>query len=84
MHLLIVLRAQVITENTVWNGGLVAINSFGLGGANGHVLLKSFDKKKSNENSTKQDHLPRAVTISGRTSEAVEFLLSEVKVWKYI
>ena len=37
-------RLKVVTERTPWNGGCVAINSFGFGGANVHVILKSFEK----------------------------------------
>lgn len=32
---------QVVSENTPWPGGYAAVNSFGFGGANVHVLLRS-------------------------------------------
>lgn len=32
---------QVVSENTLWPGGYAAVNSFGFGGANVHVLLRS-------------------------------------------
>lgn len=32
---------QVVSENTPWAGGFAAVNSFGFGGANVHVLLRS-------------------------------------------
>ncbi|XP_068233154.1 fatty acid synthase [Palaemon carinicauda] len=34
-------RIKVVSENTPWTGGFAAINSFGFGGANVHVLLRS-------------------------------------------
>lgn len=39
-------RISVVCEKTPWNRGMVGINSFGFGGANAHVLLKSFSKPK--------------------------------------
>lgn len=70
-------RIKVITEPTPWNGGYVGINSFGFGGANAHVLLKSHDKEKIN-NGAPQDDLPRLVAVSGRTEEAVSTILDDV------
>ncbi|KAK7080814.1 hypothetical protein SK128_019451 [Halocaridina rubra] len=34
-------RIKVVSENTPWKGGYAAVNSFGFGGANVHVLLRS-------------------------------------------
>lgn len=34
---------QVITEKTPWNGGLVAMNSFGFGGSNVHAIFRYVD-----------------------------------------
>ena len=31
----------MVASNTPWSGGYVGINSFGFGGANVHVLLRS-------------------------------------------
>lgn len=70
-------RLKVVTEPTLWKGGLVGINSFGFGGANCHVLLKSNEKEKINQGIPK-DNLPRLVMISGRTEEAVKTLLNDV------
>ena len=70
-------RIKVITEATPWKGGYAGINSFGFGGANAHVLIKSHEKQKINNGSPK-DNLPRLVTISGRTEEAVVTMLNDV------
>lgn len=68
-------RVKIVERNTLWNGGIVAINSFGFGGANGHVILKSNQKPKSVEHT---DTMPRLTVVSGRTSEAVSLLLDEI------
>lgn len=70
-------RLKVVTEPTAWEGGLVGVNSFGFGGANCHVLLKSNDKPKINQG-IPEDNLPRLVVISGRTEEAVKTLITDV------
>lgn len=68
----------MVTEPTPWDGGLAGVNSFGFGGANCHVLLSSNPKVKVN-NGLPLDDLPRLVCTSGRTEEAVEVILSEVR-----
>ncbi|KAK4878117.1 hypothetical protein RN001_010623 [Aquatica leii] len=66
-------RMVVVTEPLRWTGksGLAAINNFGFGGANAHVLLKRHAKVKSN-GGIPDDDLPRLVCYSGRTQEAVD------------
>ncbi|XP_076249111.1 fatty acid synthase-like [Calliopsis andreniformis] len=71
-------KVRVVTEPTPWEGGYVGINSFGFGGANAHVLLKSYTKEKVN-NGAPSDNLPRLVAVSGRTEEAVETLLKHIE-----
>ncbi|KAL1110578.1 hypothetical protein AAG570_008106 [Ranatra chinensis] len=70
-------KITVITEKTPWEGGLVGVNSFGFGGANGHVLLKWNEKGKVNGGMPKDD-LPRLVGVSGRTEEAVDYILTYI------
>lgn len=69
---------KVVTEPTPWEGGHVGINSFGFGGANAHVLLKSYNKEKVNKGAP-SDNLPRLVALSGRHEEALETLLNYVE-----
>ncbi|KAK0072351.1 hypothetical protein PV326_000156, partial [Microctonus aethiopoides] len=71
-------RIQVVTEPTPWAGGLIGISSFGFGGANAHVLLKSNPKEKINHGAPKDD-LPRLVAVSGRTEEAVDTILHDIE-----
>ncbi|CAG7826501.1 unnamed protein product [Allacma fusca] len=68
-------RFKVVAQNTPWQGGIIGVNSFGFGGANVHVILKSNPKKLPQfiSNST-----PVLVPFSGRTQEAVEFGLKQV------
>ncbi|XP_072763442.1 fatty acid synthase-like [Anoplolepis gracilipes] len=70
-------RVKIVTEPTKWKGGYVGINSFGFGGANGHLLLKPNPKIKVNNRA--DYNLPRLVAISGRTEEAVKIILDDVK-----
>ncbi|KAJ8319450.1 hypothetical protein KUTeg_004541 [Tegillarca granosa] len=62
-------RLQVVIERARFEGGIVGVSSFGLGGIAGHTILKSFDKVKLKPHpaSTCQ----RLFIYSGRTSEAV-------------
>ncbi|XP_077270184.1 fatty acid synthase-like [Temnothorax americanus] len=71
-------RIKIVTEPTEWEGGYVAINSFGFGGANSHILLKSNPKPKIN-NGASNDDLPRLVAVSGRMEEAVKIILNDVR-----
>ncbi|XP_038206276.1 fatty acid synthase-like [Zerene cesonia] len=65
-------RIKVVDRNTEWDGGLVAVNSFGFGGANAHVILESEERRPR---AAAQYALPRLVLASGRTEEAVQELL---------
>ncbi|KAJ0178567.1 hypothetical protein K1T71_006390 [Dendrolimus kikuchii] len=66
-------RIKVVDRNTEWEGGLVAVNSFGFGGANAHLILES-------EGGARRTHAPyaapRLLLASGRTDEAVRALLA--------
>ncbi|XP_043664633.1 fatty acid synthase-like [Vespula pensylvanica] len=70
-------RIDVVTKHTPLDGEYIGINSFGFGGANAHVLLKSNPKIKIDKG-LPDDDLPRLVAVSGRTTEAVETILNEI------
>lgn len=53
----------------------MALNSFGFGGANAHVLLKSNSKTKTTQII---NHVPRLIAVSGRTEGAVNNMLKNV------
>ncbi|XP_061710593.1 fatty acid synthase-like isoform X2 [Cydia pomonella] len=65
-------RIKVVDKNTTWQGGLVAVNSFGFGGANAHVILEGGHGERP---PLAECPVPRLVLASGRTDEAVEKLL---------
>ena len=67
---------QVVTKPEPWNGGIMAINSFGFGGANAHIILRSNPKPKL---SWPFGLLPRVVGISGRTESAVNKFLDHIE-----
>ncbi|KAJ4448698.1 hypothetical protein ANN_00088 [Periplaneta americana] len=72
------LMLQVVTEKCAFNGGLVAVNSFSLAGSGVHLLLRWNDKVKVN-NGAPTDRIPRLVIASGRTEEAVDYILKELE-----
>ena len=66
-------RLKVVTERLRWNGGYVAINSFGFGGSNVHALLKSYPVERTTRHAASE--LPRLATFAGRTEESVAEML---------
>ena len=72
-------RIRVVDKPTPWNGGLVGINSFGFGGANAHVILRSNPKPKLSPLLNVTELLPKLVAVSGRTEEAVHTLLNRAQ-----
>ena len=69
----------MVDKATPWSGGYVGINSFGLGGINVHVLLKSANDscpKRTADNPHPAASVPRLVTCCGRTKEGVEKTLN--------
>ncbi|XP_011870702.1 PREDICTED: fatty acid synthase-like [Vollenhovia emeryi] len=72
-------RIRVVDKATSWDGGLVGLNSFGFGGANAHILLRSNPKPKLSPLLSVAELLPKLVAVSGRTEEAVHTLLDKAK-----
>lgn len=70
-------RIKVVTDTEDLHGSLIALNSFGLGGANAHCLFKRNEKEKIN-NSLPNDDLSRLVCWSGRTEEAVKSIFEDL------
>lgn len=73
-------RVKVVDRNMPWNGGIVGLNSFGFGGANAHVILKSHPKPKP---ISPKDGFPKLVLASGRTEEAIESFLNAAEENKH-
>ncbi len=68
-------RLKVVTEKTSWAGGLVGISSFGMGGANTHVILRSYPKGKLELEKVQEMELPKIICCAGRTTEGAEAML---------
>ncbi|KAG7205432.1 hypothetical protein KM043_007425 [Ampulex compressa] len=68
---------QVVDKPTPFKGGIMAINSFGFGGANAHIVLRSNPKPKLSP--ILDTEVPKLVMVSGRTEEAVRTLLEKAK-----
>lgn len=73
-------RVKVVAETTPFPGktGLIAVSSFGFGGANGHALLKWNETAKINGGAP-EDDVPRLVCVSGRTKESVEAIFEKIQ-----
>lgn len=70
-------RIKIVTEVEEFKGDYIGVNSFGVLGANAHVLLKQNTKKKVN-GGLPQDDLPRLVLWSGRTEEAINTIFDDI------
>ena len=69
---------QVVTERTPWHGGYIGVNSYGIGGTNAHVLLRSADTEASSRAAHIATSATRLVTCAGRTKTGVEAMLAEL------
>lgn len=72
-------KIKPVTKNTPFNNGIVGVNSFGVGGVNAHVLLKSNDKELTEDSFKICDSIPRLVNLSGRTENCIEFLFNFIQ-----
>ncbi|KAL4702305.1 hypothetical protein ACJJTC_018435, partial [Scirpophaga incertulas] len=71
-------RIKVVDQNMPWDGGLIAINSFGFGGANAHVIMEVERGARplpvAPVEQGEAGGVPRLVLCSGRGEEAVRAL----------
>jgi fatty acid synthase, animal type len=70
-------RIKVVTEVEKFKGDYIGVNSFGVLGANAHVLLKQNMKKKVN-GGLPEDDFPRLVLWSGRSDEALNTIFDDI------
>lgn len=69
----------VCDEVTPFTSEMIAINSFGFGGANAHALLSRHGKEKI-RNGAPNDILPRLINWAGRTEEGVNHILNNLEL----
>jgi fatty acid synthase len=62
-----------VDENVKWEGGLIALNSFGFGGVNTHAIFKPRLIEISNED--EKNDFPEIILASGNTMEGVRNML---------
>ena len=68
-----------VTENTLFDEkSIVGINSFGFGGANVHILLKSKTNHSSDKDFDIVESIPRIIPIFGRTENSVKNFISSI------
>lgn len=70
-------RVKVAMQAEQFDGEFISINSFGVGGANAHILLKANRNEKTNRG-VPNDNLNRLIVWSGRTEEAVQAVFDEI------
>ncbi|KAJ8719814.1 hypothetical protein PYW08_011989 [Mythimna loreyi] len=70
-------RIQVVTENTPFNRGFTALNSFSYSGTNIHVLMKGHYKPKDLDRY--RSSIPRIVLTSGRQDECVRGMIEKLQ-----
>ncbi|KAJ8668386.1 hypothetical protein QAD02_010049 [Eretmocerus hayati] len=71
-------KMKVVTETVPCESEYIGVNSFGMGGSNCHIILKSNGKEKINGGAP-SDGLPRLICVSGRTEEAVQTILDDLR-----
>ena len=70
-------RLKVVSERTQWDGGYVAINSFGFGGSNVHALMQSNLKPSAAPHVAA--NVERLCTYAGRTQQGLEEQLTKMR-----
>lgn len=70
-------RLRVVESVESFDGSLIAVNSFGILGANAHTLLRRNEKKKINLG-LPEDDLPRLVMWSGRSEDSINSIFDDI------
>ncbi|XP_077491843.1 fatty acid synthase-like [Amblyomma americanum] len=73
-------RIQVVDKPAPFPGGVVGLNSFGVGGAIAHVILESNPGPHVDSVPRAIPDLPRLVLVSGRSKKSLEDALDQLEV----
>lgn len=68
-----------VIENTPYQDGIIAINSFGFGGVNVHVLLKPHRKESNPNTEYIIGNIPRIILATGRTEYSVNYIFEFIE-----
>lgn len=69
-----------IQDNLDYTPGIAGVNSFGVGGVNGHVLLEpNYKVPAAGGSHVALPNLPRLVPLHGRTKESVEHFMNFIE-----
>ena len=58
---------------------MAAVNNFGFGGANAHVLIEPNYKLTNKDNLKIAETIPRIINVCGRTADAVKYILDFIE-----
>ncbi|KAH7949982.1 hypothetical protein HPB49_017944 [Dermacentor silvarum] len=72
-------RIEVVNAPTFFPGGLVGINSFGIGGANVHVILEGNRGEHVDCLTREAWEVPRLVLMAGRTKDSLQKSLKKLE-----
>lgn len=70
---------EPVVTNLAFDGKIIGVNSFGVGGVNAHALLKTNEKSAEASIYDVTKPMPRLVTVCGRTEEAVEHIFNFIE-----
>ncbi|KAH7644723.1 fatty acid synthase-like protein 3 [Dermatophagoides farinae] len=70
---------EPVVKNQQFNGQIIGVNSFGVGGVNAHALLKINAKELNGQHFNIVDVIPRLINVCGRTEEAVQYIFDFIK-----
>ncbi|CAG2115234.1 unnamed protein product [Medioppia subpectinata] len=68
-----------VTKKYPYKPGLAAVNNFGIGGANAHVLFEPNHKLGTSDGLKIAETIPRIVNICGRTEDAVKYVMDFIQ-----
>lgn len=70
---------EPVVSNLPFDGKIIGVNSFGVGGVNAHALLKANEKSAAASIYEVTKPMARLVTVCGRTEEGVEHIFNFIE-----